>query len=468
MSYILDQFFDESTMSVHFKEGVHIMRKKWKPWNWETEILEEKPTKTYLLNLINNLYKEVEEKSDSFLEIDKNFSKVLQIWPYRTVIVLPPLSDWIEITVVKPVKKLTIEDYDLPKEVLDLFRDRAKGILISGSPGEWKTTFAQALVEFYVKQKKIVKTIESPRDLLVPDEVTQYSFSYAPHSEIRDILLLSRPDFTIYDEVRNQEDFILFKDLRLAGIWLVWVIHATNPIDSVQRFLWTIEMWVIPQVVDTVIFIKWGNIHQILRLKQVVKVPEWMQSEDLARPVIQVYDFYTEEVLYEIYTYGEQVVVVPISQIEKRKSSPIQEYAARYLQEYLSDLYDFPIIVKPEGDNSIKIYIPSNKRGQVIWKGWENISELERSLWVSINVKNLEDIEDWKGLVDFKIEKKKKWKKDVIILDFWSELANKDILVKIWQDIYKFTTDKKWKIQLKKKKLVQDIEKFGVKVLNYM
>jgi ATPase len=71
----------------------------------------------------------------------------------------------------------------------------------------------------------------------VPDEVTQYSFSYAPHSEIRDILLLSRPDYTIYDEVRNQEDFMLFKDLRLAGIGLVGVIHATNPIDSVQRFL---------------------------------------------------------------------------------------------------------------------------------------------------------------------------------------------------------------------------------------
>jgi len=100
--------------------------------------------------------------------------------------------------------------------VIELFKNKAQGILISGSPGEGKTTFAQALVEFYVSQDKIVKTIESPRDLLVPEEVTQYSFSYAPHNEIRDILLLSRPDFTVYDEVRNIEDFILFKDLRLT------------------------------------------------------------------------------------------------------------------------------------------------------------------------------------------------------------------------------------------------------------
>ena len=70
----------------------------------------------------------------------------------------------------------------------------------------------------YVQDELIVKTIESPRDLLVDKEVVQYSFSYAPHSEIRDILLLSRPDMAIYDEVRNIEDFQLFKDLRLTGI----------------------------------------------------------------------------------------------------------------------------------------------------------------------------------------------------------------------------------------------------------
>jgi len=70
-------------------------------------------------------------------------------------------------------------------------------------------------------QKKVVKTIEAPRDLQVPDEVTQYSFSHGSHDEIRDILLLSRPDYTLYDEVRNVPDFHLFKDLRLTGIGLL-------------------------------------------------------------------------------------------------------------------------------------------------------------------------------------------------------------------------------------------------------
>jgi ATPase len=88
--------------------------------------LEEKPSKQFLLNLINQFYKEVEQRSDCFLEIDRNFSKVLQLGPYRTVVVMPPLSDGIEITVVRPVKKLSIDDYNLDEKTLSLFEDRAK------------------------------------------------------------------------------------------------------------------------------------------------------------------------------------------------------------------------------------------------------------------------------------------------------------------------------------------------------
>ena len=74
------------------------------------------------------------------------------------------------------------------------------------------------MAEQYVADNKVVKTLESPRDLLVPDAVSQYSFTYASHDEVRNILLLSRPDNALYDEVRNAEDFVLYADLRLTGI----------------------------------------------------------------------------------------------------------------------------------------------------------------------------------------------------------------------------------------------------------
>ncbi|HCB51863.1 TPA: hypothetical protein DEP21_04860 [Patescibacteria group bacterium] len=88
-------------------------------------------SKSELTNLIDTLYKEVEARDDGFLEIDRKLSKVLQIGPYRIVIVHPPLSDGLEMTVVKPTMKLTMEDYHLSPEVFDLLKNKAKGILVS-------------------------------------------------------------------------------------------------------------------------------------------------------------------------------------------------------------------------------------------------------------------------------------------------------------------------------------------------
>jgi ATPase len=49
-------------------------------------------------------------------------------------------------------------------------------------------------------------------------------------------------------------------------------------------------------------------------LELVVKVPEGMFSDDLARPVIQITSFFTKKLQYEIYTFGEQIVVMPIGE----------------------------------------------------------------------------------------------------------------------------------------------------------
>src|SRR3989338_7351315 len=131
--------------------------------------------------------------------------------------------------------------------------EQAEGVLVAGAPGRGKTTWAQAVAEYYALQNKIVKTGEAPRDLILPERITQYSISYGDSQEIHDILLLTRPDYTIFDEMRNTDDFKLFADLRLAGVGMVGVVHATSPVDAIQRFIGRVEMGVIPQVIDTVI-----------------------------------------------------------------------------------------------------------------------------------------------------------------------------------------------------------------------
>jgi ATPase len=174
----------------------------------------------------------------------------------------------------------------------------------------------------------------------LPPSVTQYSLSKASHNELRDILLLTRPDYTIYDEVRNMEDFSLFADLRLAGVGMAGVVHASNAIDSIQRFIGKIEVGMIPSIIDTVIFIKEGQVQKVYGIRMGVKVPSGLREKDLARPVVDIYDFDTEELEYEIYSFGDSTVVMPIKKL-KRKSKKGNKVELRYRLVETSKYYEY-------------------------------------------------------------------------------------------------------------------------------
>jgi ATPase len=165
----------------------------------------------------------------------------------------------------------------------------------------------------------------------LPPIVTQYSKNYASPDELHDILLLSRPDYTVFDELRNDADFKLYVDLRLAGIGMIGVIHATTPIDAVQRFIGRVELGMIPSIVDTVIYIKNGHVDTVYELAMTVKLPTGLREAELARPVVEVRDFLTGELAYEIYTFGEQTVVIPVRRTRRGAEAKIQREVERLL-----------------------------------------------------------------------------------------------------------------------------------------
>ncbi len=138
----------------------------------------------------------------------------------------------------------------------------AEGILVAGNPGAGKSTFISALAKFYLSKHKVVKTLESVRDLNVPPEISQYAPLEGDLEKTADILLLVRPDFTIFDEVRVDRDFKIFGDMRLAGVGMVGVVHASRAVDAIQRFIRRIELGLIPNIINTVIFIEAGHVEE--------------------------------------------------------------------------------------------------------------------------------------------------------------------------------------------------------------
>jgi len=310
---LLEKFFDERTMSVHLKEGARPVAKKGRPGHWVlTTLSSDTLTREDIEAIADEVMEAARTSPDAVVEIDRAGSTIVQLGDYRIIIARPPMSDGWEITAVRPLAKPRLEDYNLPEKLLRRLDERAEGILIAGAPGMGKTTFAQALAEHYASKGKVVKTIESPRDMRLPPDVTQYSKVYASPEELHDILLLSRPDYTVFDEMRTDEDFKLYVDLRLAGIGMVGVVHATSPIDAIQRFIGRVELGMIPSVVDTVIFIEDGGVRKVYELGMTVKLPTGLREAELARPVIEVRDYLTGDLEYEIYTFGEQTVVVPV------------------------------------------------------------------------------------------------------------------------------------------------------------
>ena len=308
----IEKYFDENTMSIHLKENVVPMAKKGTPGHVDFEILNEK---RYSYRELKEIADEILDKAKmdpkTYLESDKEGSYVVQSREYRISIAYPSFSEALEITIVRPVANIDLNEYHLSDKLLERIRTNAEGILISGSPGAGKSTFVQAIGKYYSsKLNKVVKTMESPRDLQLPDEITQYAPLEGNMENTADVLLLVRPDYTIYDELRKNSDFNIFADMRLAGVGMIGVVHATRPIDAIQRIASRVELGVIPSIVDTSIYIEDGEIRSVYETKMTVKVPTGMKEADLARPVIEVRDFETGKLKNEIYTYGEQTIVM--------------------------------------------------------------------------------------------------------------------------------------------------------------
>jgi len=319
-------FFDETTMSVHLKQDLPPYAKKGSPGNWYLQkISEESLTTKEIEDVAMEIIEMVRKDDRSFVEIEKFGAVVAQLREFRIVITRPPFSNVVEITAVHPLVNLTLTDYSIDAR-LHKRLEKAEGILVAGAPGAGKSTFSAALANFYLEQGKVVKTLESVRDLQVKAEITQYTKLEGSLENSADILLLVRPDFTIFDEVRTTKDFQIYADFRLSGVGMVGVVHSSSAIDAIQRFIGRIELGMLPSIIDTIVFIKGGDITTVLIIRMTVKVPHGFRDKDLARPVVEVRDFKTDRLAYEIYSFGQDIVINPINPIGLKDSFKTKEH----------------------------------------------------------------------------------------------------------------------------------------------
>jgi ATPase len=380
-----EQYFDETTLSIHLKEDVPPRAKKGKPGEFKLVEVGTKPlTRVAMKTIMNEISEAARITERSVIEIKKEGAQVIQLGSYRIAMTRPPFSDALEVTVVRPIVKLGMDDYKLSEKLIEKIRSRAEGIVVAGPPGSGKTTFASSLADYFSEQGKVVKTFESPKELQVSRKVTQYGPLEQDFSNSAEILLLVRPDYTIFDEVRKEKDFQTFADMRLAGVGMVGVVHASDPISAVQRFIGRVELGMITNIIDTIIFLTGGVISKVYELRLSVKVPTGMIEADLARPVIDVLDFEDGKLEFEIYTFGDENVIIPVSTI-KKAGNAMKRLAADRIREMVRR-FDPKAVVDVVSDGRAIIKVDKSIIPKIIGRKGVVISELEDTLGIKIDV----------------------------------------------------------------------------------
>jgi len=221
----------------------------------------------------------------------------------------------------------------------------------------------------------------------VDADITQYTELDGSMANTADSLLMVRPDYTIYDEVRKTDDFEVFADMRLAGVGMLGVVHANRAIDALQRLVGRVELGMIPQIVDTVVYIEAGEVHTVYDVNTEVKVPHGLTEEDLARPVITIDDFESGEPQYEIYTFNRQVVTVPLDDDEDGAETGVNRIAKQEIEREIRSIARGHVSVRLKGQNTAVVYVDDDDISSVIGKGGGRIQDVENRLGIDIDVR---------------------------------------------------------------------------------
>ncbi len=354
---------------------------------WDTLQLEQ------LEEDLVRLVEEHRHRSDCFLEIDRKGCRVIQLGDLRITSAWPPFSDAREITVVRPVAKLNIGDYDLDERLIQRLRNHHRGVFICGRPGSGKTTLAQAIAEYLdTEVGAMVKTMEAPRDLQLVDRITQYAPLEGDLEKTAEIIFLVRPDFVIFDEVRRARDFEIFADVRLAGVGLLGVTHANSALEAIQRLIGKVELGLVSQVLDTILHVESGKIQQVLELRMTVKPPTGMQ-EELARPVIEVVEFPSGKLTHEMFAFGSEIAVVPLEGRTSSDLSPVKAMAKERIIETVRQWVGVECQVRFSSDAAAVVYAPSNMISTLVGRGGENVKQLQNELGgLRLSIESFDDM----------------------------------------------------------------------------
>ncbi|NCO84868.1 MAG: hypothetical protein COW47_01345 [Candidatus Huberarchaeum crystalense] len=258
-----EEFFNKDTLSIHLIQDSFVFAKIRK----NKKVNYIKISKNFLsYDEIKRIHHEI-KNHPLFVSESADQNYILgKINEYRIIMTTPPLSVRLEIIVIKQRTIKTFAEYKISKQHTD-FLINAKSVIIASEIGGGKTSFARAL--FFKLSKcgteKVAKILESQPEQIMCENINQYNKSTITTEDLKQLILSSRTDELLFDEIKTQEDVKLFADLRLANITTISTLNIADKVCALHFIFSNLPFIVAISVINAFVFLnKDGSIDEIL------------------------------------------------------------------------------------------------------------------------------------------------------------------------------------------------------------
>ena len=313
--FFFEKFLAPDIYSLHLKAGSPPYGKQLKNGDLHVIKLREEPCTEEELNAIIEEVMAASRIGDEYdMVLLRTGAIIIDSEDYRISVAKPPFSDSLEVTIQRNPLKQIIDEKSL-EEILQKASDPPHTILLVDCDGIYTTPLAKLLAERLRERGKIVKLIGYSRRAPSTAASTYYGPLDGDLDKALEFLLLTRPDYVIFDEIRRSRDLKLIRELREAGIGVMAFIGAGDLPTALRKAIEYLGLTALPGIVDIFACIKGGKL-EVYQVISEIRVPTGLSPANPPKPLVALLKDNRIEV--EAFEIDGQLIIESIDTIARR------------------------------------------------------------------------------------------------------------------------------------------------------